>query len=48
MLTIEQQLETAQLFLDKYRAQAVPIDYQVTMWFESIIESLNRLKDLEK
>lgn len=47
MMSLEQQLEKAQEYRDKYREQ-VPIDSNITLWFESIIESLHRLINLEK
>lgn len=47
-MTIDQQIERAKTYLALYRKQQVDIDTNVTYWFESIIESLERLKELTK
>lgn len=47
-MTLDQQIEMAQNFLAQYRNQQNPINPDVTYWFECVLESLHRLKDLEQ
>lgn len=48
LMPLNAQIETTQWYLDKYRTEQNPIDSNVTLWFESVLESLHRLKSLER
>ena len=48
LMTLDEQIATAEHSLQKYREKPEPINSNVTLWFESIIESLHRLKSLER
>ena len=48
LMTVEDQIAVADSYLRRYREQQLPIDPNVTLWFESVLESLHRLKSLQR